>query len=104
MFDINDPLHKYRDMDEHEMVEDDLCRCIAGCHLGLLMKLYKRVTTLHATEPNHACDDNITASFLARIENHSHLPDMKVMGALLHPLYQNSLQLIAVRYLLGEDW
>jgi hypothetical protein len=52
------------------------------------MKLYQRTNTIHGTPPSQLdCDASLP--FMARLEDCTQLPDMKVMGTLLNPLYQS---------------
>jgi hypothetical protein len=104
MFDMEQPLRKYRDMDEHTMiVEIDRCRRIAGRLLGLRMKLFERVNTIHGT-PHKTLDTDIDSPFMAGLEDTAQLPDMKVMGALINPLYQNEIRMVTAGLLTAKQY
>ena len=104
MFDMEQPSRKYRDMDEHTMiVEIDRCRRIAGRLLGLRMKLFERVNTIHGT-PHKTLDTDIDSPFMAGLEDAAQLPDMKVMGALINPLYQNEIRMVTAGLLTTKQY
>lgn len=62
--------------------EIDRCRRIAGRQLGLRMKVFERVNTIHGTSAGDTLDVNINSPFMAGLGDCSRLPDMKVIGAL----------------------
>ena len=85
---------KYSELEEHVMLDSiSLCRRLAGRLLGLRMGFYKRVSTLNKRH-NQDLDTATAASFMADLEDKIHLGDMKIMGALLHPLYQTKACMI----------
>jgi hypothetical protein len=84
----------HRKMDKHNMIEEiaKCCQIVAQL-LGLRMKLYHRANTICGTPPSQL-DCNTILPFMAGLEDCTQLPDMKVMDALLNPLYQSHYQMI----------
>jgi hypothetical protein len=104
MFSLDEASLKYRAMEEHEMRDEiALCRRIAGRVLGIRMKVFERVNTI---QKKNGTDIDIDTSqpFMAGLQTSSRLPDMKVMGALLNPLYQNDLRMIDAGLLTLEQY
>ncbi len=85
---------KYSELEEHVMLGSiSLRRHLAGCPLGLRMGFYKRVSTLKKWD-NQDLDTDTAASFMTGLEDKKHSGDMKIMGALLHPLYRTKARMI----------
>ena len=69
-----------------------MCRRIAGRQLGLRLGYYQRMNTVcRATSVD--LDSKIKSAFMAGLEDVDKLPEMQMMGALLHPLYQSELRM-----------
>ena len=69
------------------------CRCIAMHLLGLRLRPFQRVDTVNKIK-SQELDTDISQSFMAGLEDAKWLPDMKIMGALLHPLTQHDLGMV----------
>jgi len=67
------------------------------------MKVFQRVNTIHQTDGS-ILDVDTNAPFMAGLEDCSCLPDMKVMGALLNPLYQNERRMIAAGLITSDQY
>ena len=67
------------------------------------MKLYQRVNTIHGTAHSKlGC--NTSLPFMAGLKDCTELPDMKVMGAFLNPLYQSDYQMIEAGLLTEKQY
>ena len=76
------------------MIEEIATCCrIAAQLLGLCMKLYQTVNTIHGTA-HTKLDCDTSQPLMAGLKDCTELPDMKVMGAFLNPLYQSDYQMI----------
>ena len=85
---------KYQELEDHTVVDEvRLARRIAGRQLGKRLKLYKKVNTLHKTKTDEY-DADLTSKFMAGLEHSKKLSDIKIMGALLNPLYQNGERMV----------
>jgi hypothetical protein len=88
---------KYSQMETHDMKESiNLARHLAWQLLSLRFHFIKQVNTL-TTKNIIKYDTDISAPMMA---NHSHrkkIPDMKIMGALIHPLFQSKPRMIDAR-------
>jgi hypothetical protein len=81
-------------MTSHEMVDDILiCRRLAGRLLGLRLGFYVRCNTIKKMA-NDVCDTDFDKHFMCGLEHSKKLNDMKIMGALIHPLYQSKKRMI----------
>ena len=91
---FNEASDKYHEMEEHSMLECiRLCRCLAARLLGLRMGFFKRVSTISRRD-NQDLDTDINTSIMAGLEDKKCLSEIKIMGALLNPLYQSKSRMI----------
>jgi hypothetical protein len=104
VFTADEASEVHRKIDKHNMIEE-IAKCcrIAAQLLGLCMKLYQKTNTIHGTPPSQI-DCNTSLPFTAGLENCTQLPDMKVMGALLNPLYQSHYQMIEAGLLTKKQY
>ena len=80
---------KYREMNEHEMMEEIVrARRVAARILGVRLGFFGRVSTFNKTL-TAKLDANVKAPFMAGLYEPAEIHEIKIMGALLHPLYQN---------------
>ncbi|KAL7526373.1 hypothetical protein ACHAXR_001456, partial [Thalassiosira sp. AJA248-18] len=95
---------KYREMDEHT-VEDEVqvCRRIASRVLGVRLGFFRRITPIH-NRSSHDLDSDLTASSMAGLDDCHRLNDMKIMGAILNPLYQSDLRMVAAGMCTQEQY
>ena len=54
----------YEDMEEHSMNDEIVrCRCIAGCLLGLRLRLFQRVNTVNKTTSQELDTESVNLSW-----------------------------------------
>ena len=86
---------KFEDMTEHEMMEEIVrARRIAARIFGVRLGYFERVKTFNKTSTAEL-DMNVKAAFMASLVEPDEIHEIKIIGALLHPLYQNEDRMIA---------
>lgn len=83
-------------MTQHDMLPDIArCRHLAWRHLSLRLKVFERVQTI-AGQSSEELDADIGASLMAGlVPCGKTLPSMKIMGAIINPLYQSPKKMLA---------
>ena len=76
------------------MEEIAITRRVAARILGVRLRLFERVKTFNKTSTAEL-DADVKASFMAGLVEAEELHEIKIVGALLNPLYQNEARMIA---------
>jgi hypothetical protein len=78
----------YEACSDHEMIEEvGTARRLSWRLLALRLKLVKRVNTVSGSKSTEL-DNDLSASLMAGLENAPELNEMKILGALINPLFQ----------------
>ena len=74
------------------MHEIELCRRISYRFLGLRMNFFKK--TSNVSGANAESDVDVNSDIMEGLENADRLPETKIVGAILHPLFQNEQRMV----------
>ena len=86
---FNEGSDKFNEIEEHSMLECiRLCRRLEARLIFLCRRLFKRFSTFSRWD-NQDLDTNIGISLMAGLKDKKCLSKIKIMGAVLKPLYQS---------------
>ena len=99
-FERQSEANKY-DLSYRMTEEIQLCRRLAYRHLGLRLGLFQRDGILGDDVED---DTDVDTDLLQGLVQSARIPDTLIMGAIVHPLFQSKLRMVAAGLCTGEQY